>query len=415
MAHHVSAPHPQMNAVPIWATREGFRTNNLDIMRFVLAALVIVSHAFPITLGGAMHGGKLELDAFEPVFRLTGGQASLGDLAVNGFFILSGVLIAHSFVHSKSLGGYLWKRVLRIYPAFLVATFLTACVAFLAGGVDSFAPIHWVRMLLLDSYQGEGAFADSPVAGAVNGSLWTIRYEFGCYLLVAALGLTGLLHSRFAALMTTVAASVVAAALAATGTRLGWGSVGLPGAEAVIGVPHLWPRLVAFFFAGVAFHRWRAHVPHSNKLAGLATIGMVAAIVVPQGIVLLGPACFGYLLLWVAYHPKIKLGGFAKHGDFSYGMYLYAFPIQQLLMESGWATTPLANMALTLPLAVGAGVLSFHLVEKWYMRIKPPQVSGKQQRRIDVGEVLPGQVMRLPTAAAADASPAAPKATTPAR
>ena len=383
---------------PPWATREGFRANNFDVMRFALASAVIFSHAYPITLGGETYAnGKVEWDAYEPVFQLTGHQASLGDFAVNGFFLLSGFLIAHSFLHSSSLIGYLWKRVLRIYPAFLVATLLTALVAWHTGAFSPFAADHVGDAALLNSYRAVGDLTTNPLPDEANGSLWTIRYEFGCYLAVAAVGLVGALRSRWIALGLAVLFTLSAFGLELTGKTLGWTTFGVPEGPAgqlayFTGSPHFWPRLLSFFFAGVAFHRWRDALPHNNLLGGLSAGGFVAALLLPHGVALLAPAALTYLLFWIAYHPKIKLQGFGRHGDFSYGIYLYAFPIQQLLVWHGLTGGPWTNALLTLPLAVLAGAASWHGVEKWFMKLKP----GSNRPKVSRPEGVPDAPAQTP-------------------
>src|SRR5262249_36023778 len=150
--------------------------------------LVIVSHSF-----GLMDGDYSR----EPLARLFGSLA-LSDIAVDGFFVISGYLVTQSFESSHSVLSYLRKRVLRIYPgycvAFLVSIFI---VAPLTGGALS--DITWIaafNMLLLQMPSVPNVFngLHFPV---LNGAMWTIAYEFRCYLAVVVLGLLGLLRVRW--------------------------------------------------------------------------------------------------------------------------------------------------------------------------------------------------------------------------
>ena len=371
-----------------WASGPGFMTNNFDVMRFALASLVILSHAFPLVLGPDPSRGDpvKAMDARDPFYDLAQGQATMGTLAVYGFFLLSGFLIINSYDRSKSFTGYLMKRVVRIYPAFLVATALSA-VAAAVGGAD----VLGLKNLALDAanalglgvYFAPDAFAGNPLPGAVNGSMWTIRYEFGCYLIAALVGAV-LLRGRWLTALFAAFWCVVAAAVYWTGWRADYAALGevfgplrhLGRLEPFVGDPRFWPKLMAFFFTGVAFWRWRDSIPHSDTL-GLASLALfVAGVFVPGAMFLVGPLALTYLLLWIAYHPSLDLRGFGRRGDFSYGIYLYAFPIQQLLVWSGLMPTGdvkavWANFLLAWPLAIVAGAASWYVIEKPALAFKP--------------------------------------------
>jgi peptidoglycan/LPS O-acetylase OafA/YrhL len=103
--------------------------NNIDLLRLVLAALVIFSHSYPL------------LHVPEPVRLATRGQRSAGELAVDGFFILSGFLIARSWQSSRGLGDYLRRRVFRIYPGFLVAILFSGLIA--APSLEESPSVYW--------------------------------------------------------------------------------------------------------------------------------------------------------------------------------------------------------------------------------------------------------------------------------
>jgi peptidoglycan/LPS O-acetylase OafA/YrhL len=172
------------------------QVNNFDLIRLFAAALVVFSHSCILTDGNYSH---------EPLSILTGGSYALGRIAVDIFFVISGFLITMSFESTNSLPNFLWKRCLRIFPALIVLLFLTT---FIIGPIATALPLHEyfsrddtyayltnVRLFRLQ-YSLPRVFENNPYPNAVNGSLWTLAYEFVCYLLVAILGVLGILKKR---------------------------------------------------------------------------------------------------------------------------------------------------------------------------------------------------------------------------
>lgn len=161
------------------------KKNNLNGVRLILALSVIISHSFPICYGS---GGESK---GEPLMLLTNNQMALGNAAVNLFFVISGMLITASWLRSNSMQEFLWKRILRIYPAFIVAlafsglVIWTLCPEFRASAGRG---ISWSFLFLNDciflgdkSLGAEGVFAHNPWHYNANGSLWTIAIEFEYY------------------------------------------------------------------------------------------------------------------------------------------------------------------------------------------------------------------------------------------
>lgn len=348
-----------------WNDSASFRSNNFDAMRFLFAVLVIVSHAFVLTLGDDL--STIDTDDFEPLFQFSGGQVTIGDIAVNSFFLISGFLVTRSYIRSKGYGDYFLKRVRRIYPGFLVAIVVTLLVAWVAGGQHVFSVDHLVNSaglaLILHPSWLTGAFPGNPISGVENGSLWTIQYEFWCYILVALGGLSMLIKRRGVLLGFLVFFAVVALLQQAFQLYVGIGAL-----EVVVGAPHFWPRLLSYFFAGACFYLWRDRISHNDTLAAIALLVLVGSLFIPHAVHLTFPFALTYLVMWLSYHPKINLHQFAKHGDFSYGIYLYAFPVQQLLIHFHITDTPLSNILLAIPLTVACGALSWHFVEKPFLQ-----------------------------------------------
>ncbi|MBN1203328.1 MAG: acyltransferase [Myxococcaceae bacterium] len=332
------------------------RRNNLDFIRFVAAAGVIFSHAFPLGEG---------LGTREPLEDFTRGQATLGRLCVAVFLVISGLLITQSRERSADLARYTWARVLRIFPGLAVVLLASA---FLLGPALTELPLgtyllspETYRYLLrnLTLYQPQwnlpGVFTGNAYPGAVNGSLWTLVYEVGFYLLVALLGSVGLLR-REVALAGWVAAAVVPF-VPYVGPRL-----------------NLWPELYLYFGGGMALYLLRDRLRMSPWVALGCAAGLVVTARLGVGFRYAVGSCGAYLVLYLAFLPS-RLADFARYGDFSYGVYIYAFPVQQLVTALlGGRVAWWVNAAVSLPVVVGLAALSWHLVEKPALGLKgsPP-------------------------------------------
>ena len=362
-------------ALPPWADPERFRLNNFDFLRFGFASLVILSHAWP--LNGRGYTG-------EPGVLLL--SMSLGELGVDGFFLISGFLIAASWQNSRGVGHFLAKRARRIYPGFLVAFAFSVLLVAPLGGASWQAilrPGHLAAeafsavTLGEPSARGTGAF-DGLSHAALNGSMWTIRYEAGCYVLIALLGGLGLLVRR----PLVVALFFGACAAAAAAKLSGWSPAARP-LWRVVGWPQHWPYFLSFFLSGTLFYVLRRHIPCSAKLAAVAVAAALVAPRHPLTRTTLLPAALTYLTFWLAYTPRVRLRDFGRYGDFSYGIYLYAFPIQQLLiLHVPPARSPWVNALLAWPLAILAGAASWHLVEK-------PLLSRRRKRLLESAPPTP--------------------------
>jgi len=348
--------------------------NNFDVLRFVLASLVILSHSFPL-----LHGDNRR----EPLSRLTGGQTDLGTLAVDGFFLISGFLISRSWLRSAGTADYLKKRILRIYPGFLVAA---AFGAFAVGPLLAVRPsAYWSRFSAVTF--GRSALALQAVYPRVfgalpypslNGSLWTVGYEFECYLAVILLGRLGFWRSR------SGPAVGLALAVGLYAAQAHWPG---PGQAAPFGRGP-WPRFAATFLAGVWFQSERERLPRSSGLFVAALWGLVVLAAVPEwrGFAPAVPVLGGYMLFYLASLPTPWSRRRARRADISYGLYLYAFPVQQLLVRYLGADrlTPLGLFALAYPAALVMAVLSWRLVEAPCLRRKvrpapgPPVPTARQ-------------------------------------
>ncbi len=347
-----------MNDGQTFRALEANRSNNFDALRVLFALLVIVSHSYPLLLGS---------NDREPLMRASGSQMTLGEVAVDGFFLISGYLITASWQRSRNAMDYLRRRVLRIYPGFLVAV---AFCSFVAGPlIVPNASLYWqnfqFKNWLFPAFNLEGAYSPGI---ETNGSLWSIRYEFLCYVAVAALGLAGLLKWPAILLGITLGCTFLQALqtyrhFQMPGSRLSW----------LWCYPDFWPRLAACYLAGALFHLWGDRIVQSRRLAMLSAVGLMLAAAVPSAklLPLLFPYLAGYLTFWLAYAPLGSIKDIARRGDLTYGLYLYAFPIQLLLIKRfGEHLSPLGLAAVATLVTGLFAAVSWHLVEKPCLRWK---------------------------------------------
>src|SRR5579859_5259755 len=170
--------------MPPAGTPAAHHTNSFDFLRFVLASLVIFSHSYPLLTGTNDH---------EPLLLATGGQITAGELAVDAFFLISGLLIVGSWQRSSRPVLFLWRRVRRIAPALLVVALVHIGLLFVISSHPGFDQSIWIVLrAAIGTLKVPGLFVQNPQPYVPNGSLWTIKYEVVCYLLVPCGGVLGL-------------------------------------------------------------------------------------------------------------------------------------------------------------------------------------------------------------------------------
>ena len=322
--------------------------NNIGVLRLLFALLVIVGHAPELIDGSRMR------DPFTHVFH----ALSLGEVSVDAFFLLSGYLITQSMTRSSSLGEYLKRRVLRIYPAFVLAWLVTVYAAGpLVGGHPAspgVRPLLGITVLAIPP-RLPGALSGLPYP-LLNGAMWTIQYEFACYLMIAALGILGFLQRRGT---IVVATSVVTVAYLANHCGIG------PQQGAV----HEAIRFTCIFLMGSLFFLFRDAI-FSHLTGGIALLAACVASVLmfhDGRFAELALMTFGATaLFWVAFRASLgRLQRVNDDWDISYGVYLYGWPIEILILWHARGISPWALAALALPCAVLAGAASWWGLEKW--------------------------------------------------
>ena len=333
------------------------RDNALGVLRLLFASLVIVSHTVEI------RDGNREREVLTQVF----GTLSFGELSVDAFFVISGYLIVASFVASHTTLEYLRKRALRIIPGFVVASLVSLLVvAPLVGAsikeVISNLPRYAATIAVLRPVYVPGAF---PGLGynLLNGSLWTIAYEFRCYLLVVLLGLTGCF--RFPKAIALLAFSMMTLYLFGSADTLNAAGDRLPLNKVWLGKPTDTLRLTAIFLVGSCFYLWQDRIIISPRGAIIAVTSLITCMLMPK-LAETGVAVFGgYLIFSFACWGKGSiLERINNQTDISYGTYLYGWPIGAAIL---WylpnIQLPIAT-ALAILLSMAAGWVSWHVIEK---------------------------------------------------
>lgn len=358
--------------------------NNFDLLRLIAAASVIVSHAW--VLGFASAG----VEPLESVSVFT-----LGQHAVNVFFVLSGLLVASSLERSPDLVSFAAARVLRVFPGLAVCVLLTA---FVVGPLASDLPLgdyllssetyaYIARTLTLSTGAATlpGVFGELPQAGMANLPLWTLKYEVIAYGLLGALALAGVWR-RVPVLLAVVALLFV----------LDLAVLPAHGVDQHGTADHM-VRFSTCFFLGVAAYRLRGRLRLCVPGAVLAALLLAAA----HGSAfdeIANYVAVGYLALCFAALPLPTLRKLTARGDISYGLYIYGWPVTQLIVLAVPGIGPFGLAVAALALAAVPATLSWTLVERPAMALRRPVLrllraepgpSVLQHRPLDA--VQPGQ------------------------
>jgi len=339
--------------------------NNLNLLRFVAASLVLYTHAFATT------------GSSDPMVRLCG--ISAGSFAVDIFFVISGFLVTKSWYRHRSLTEYLKARCLRIYPALWVAVLV--CV-FVVGPAftqiplkEYFSSLHTAKFLLENTTllpKGvtitlPGVFADGH-SHNVNTPLWTLPYELKMYLAVAAFSLAGVTLKRWFLPLVIVASFAVFL---------------LSGPALIDATDGALSRFVFFFFSGALMFRFAGSIPlRTHYAVAVAIIGLLAAIPAdPEQRRYLLALSTPYLVMYLAFVPAGLIRQYNKLGDYSYGMYIYGFPVQQITVRLVDSHSTAINLAIAFSVTLLLAALSWHLLESRALRFRAPADIMESRRR----------------------------------
>lgn len=338
------------------------KNNNFDFLRFLFSVFVVISHAYPLS-------GNDESTQW--IYQITNGQIVLARIGLSGFFVISGFFIYQSLQRSKSFFSYLKKRFLRIFPALLVVLLLS--VLLIPFVYESVLPIYKNKSfysyvpnnLLLYNFQGvvKGVFNDNPYH-AINGSLWTIRYEFSLYLILALLYFVKKNRKAQKILLLASFAGLIILNIFFLARFSGSSIFGMLGSEIL--------DLGTFFVCGSLLATFNFEKVKSKWILLLAIL-LLAISIYYQFYNATKHILLPIIILLLGYMPLPFFSTFGKIGDMSYGIYIYSFPVQQTLMyyfEFGLYEL----MLWSLFISIAFGYLSWHLVEKKALKYKQVEI-----------------------------------------
>lgn len=327
------------------------RDNNFNLVRCAAATAVVLAHSYILVAGGR---------SAAPLVGSTGHD--LGYHAVNVFFSASGFLVAASWLRTPSPVRFLSARILRIWPALILCTFALVLVAgplltvlpldIYFGRPETWSFIPRVTSLLGTDMSLPGVISPLATDPAIDAPLWTLKYEFIFYLVIACFGILAFfLPRRFVGGLASLflLALIVASFLPIARDRT-----------------EPWIHIVRF---GMCFGFGAFAFLFEDRVR-LSFLGVLAALLAS---VLLSstPAfelafCFftAYATLWVAFMPSGALRAFNRLGDYSYGIYIYAYPVQLILLKYLPGLPALSHFAFTMLIALPFSAASWHLVEK---------------------------------------------------
>ncbi|MEM7193620.1 MAG: acyltransferase [Pseudomonadota bacterium] len=336
------------------------KDNNFQLIRFGAATGVFVSHCFSLAGFGA-----------------TGKPALLGFISLNVFFVISGFLVTKSYLDRKNIGDYVRARVLRVYPALIIAVLFSTY--FVGTAFSQLYPIDFLANPLVHLYalknailvwpdipeELPGVFLDSNHSPTVNAPLWSLPYEIWCYALLAVFGC--MFRAKISPRWFFI---FIGAAFFVFFSTFVFNYAGRTDEYAIILGKDAF-RLGAMFMLGVLMYGLNRHIPVSIWVAVIVVIGIAAAGLTSR---LLFTAAFygalGYLVLYFAYGIRGPVLAFNKLGDYSYGIYIFGYPIQQGLEQVVPNLSLPAFFAISFSITVLLAIASWHIVERKALTLK---------------------------------------------
>ena len=331
------------------------RDNNYNLLRFIAATMVIYSHCYPLALRQQ-----------DPLMRLI--PHTFGGVAVNIFFVTSGFLVIKSLLARNGIVSFFWARILRIYPGLIVALLFTIVVVggfFTEWSLREYFSNHktytyFVRNInLVNQYiqlSIPSVFAHLPRANSINGSLWTLPWEIWMYISLGCLGYLGIVRNPAIIGCLTV---IVALVYFINPTH-----------ELVHNSTAIFAlRFITYFYMGSCCYLFRKNIPLGWVPLLACVILLVLSFHTP-----FFTGCFAifqvYAVFCLAYLPGGFIRTFNNLGDYSYGIYIYAFPIQQSLIALNGSMKVMSLFCSAFIVTLALAALSWHFIEKPFLQFK---------------------------------------------
>ena len=342
-----------------------------DFLRMALAGLIFIGHAKWVA-GGVSLGATVHLFGMGPApgalvstYEWVGFTRPFKVALVPGFFALSGFLVAGSALRLRRTSTFLAHRALRIFPALVVEVLLSA---FLLGPALTTLPLSgyfadprvWSYLMNMVGHVHfllPGVFEQNTITHAVNVNLWTLPAELYCYILCAVLMISRLMYDRRAVTTVALVATVVLAML-----NLIYGiSAGTP-------YPH--HVILYYFLLGLAAYHWRDLIPCRPLLFAPIAAAAYVLLMFPSLTYVVAPlVTWCTMFVGMIAFPRFRL---LASGDYSYGFYLYGFPLVQALIAAvpWFYGRQVAFVAATIILTALFAALSWHMIEKHVIKLK---------------------------------------------
>ncbi len=333
------------------------RPAGFDYLRLWLSISVLWAHCVIISRGVPADIAFWESPA-RPFLRLT----------LPMFFALSGYLVARSLLRAPNLTQFLWLRAIRIYPALSVQVFISAFIIGPLLTADRLPAYFLNQEFLLYvlnvtghiHYHLPGLFLHNPNPRIVNVQLWTVPFELMCYLLLSALFLLGVVRKRW--LLPVFGVFVVAAFVLVHLARHHWTLVQYFGhADGAV--------LLSVFLFGASICLYGDVLPWGKYYCMISGLIAVILLVIPYGQYFAAPAAAYFTVSLGLFNPgKLRL---LKGADYSYGIYLYGYVVQQAVAEVfSWSHTWWLNLLISLPIVLAIAAASWHFVEKPVLKFR---------------------------------------------
>jgi peptidoglycan/LPS O-acetylase OafA/YrhL len=330
------------------------RKNSYDFIRLAAASLVVFSHSFALSGNDALMIGNI----------------SIGKLGVWIFFILSGYFIAISWDQYPRFNVFMAKRALRIFPGLIVNILLTIVVLgifFNTDGVHDYfsrqSTYTFLNNILLYPQVNvlSEVFNDNVYRGVINGSLWTLRYEFTMYIFIALIGVFSI-YKKVRPITIWGTLFILEILIIIVGEEYFKTNIFFLQFDRII-------LLSLLFFSGVLFYKYVEKISLSYSW-GLAAIVLfvILATIAPVLSPILASVFLAYGLISLG--SSSKLSSVSKIGDLSYGLYIYSFPVQQCVSALTHTTNPFKMFIASYGISLVLALLSWHFVESKALRLK---------------------------------------------
>ncbi|MCH9698472.1 MAG: acyltransferase [Gammaproteobacteria bacterium] len=338
------------------------RDNNFNLLRFIAATLVLYSHCYPLSgIPGEPLGQAIRI--------------SFGNVAVDIFFVTSGLLVTKSLFDRKDIVFFIWSRVLRIFPALIVAVLFCVLVVgtyFTSLPLDDyFGHLETTKFIKrnITLYNGvfvhlPGVFKHLPYT-AVNGSLWTLPAEIKMYSIIAIIGF--FIYIKPAIVTEKTAKSIfIAVFLMSLVSFYYQFAFKFP---KVLYYQHI-TRFLTVFFSGAVLYIFAEQVVLSFRMFLLALGALVYFKSMHTQFFIVYFLVIGYLTIYLAYIPGGVIRQFNLFGDYSYGIYIYAFPVQQSIAALIKGVDVWTMFAIAFVVTFLLAFISWHCIEKPMLRKK---------------------------------------------